>query len=145
MVLTEELDYLNLFFIIKSYLHSNICKAYSIKTVFTDKDKKKKISESESMLTIKNMNYYQFYEWVNFRIKNDWTYNDSSDFYSFRILFERSIVKLLNEKEGLDVLEVIKPQYPWNKDWLNFFEKTIEREKILEKKIIYLENLVKKK
>lgn len=103
------------------------------------------VSQKENINFFKKITYDDFLEWVRFRIKNDWKYNNSDNFYCFLFLFEKKIVQINNKKHNLDLLEFWKPEYPWKNEWFNYFEKSIEKLTLLEKKITQLENELKKK
>ena len=143
--LTEEIDYLNLFFIFQSYIYTNTCVSYALGTMLKDINSSLIITQNESISKIRKMSFENFQSWVNFRISNDWKYNKETEFYSFIIKFEKNIIILRNIEKKIDVLDYLRPNYPWNKKWLDFFEKSIEYVKLLEKKIIYLENLLQQK
>jgi hypothetical protein len=143
--INEEINYLNLFLILKSYALNNICLTYAIGTCFYDINGKNIITQKESITQIKKMNFDNFVEWINYRIKNDWEYNKSKNFYAILIIFEKNLVILNNKKYGINILEHLKPTYPWKHEWIHYFEKSIEYTKMLEVKIKALEEELKKK
>ncbi len=141
----EEIDYLNLFLIIKSYVYNEVCLAYAIGTSFQDVNSKRIVTENENIKKIRKMDFLYFCEWINFRITKDSEYEKKDSFYSILIMFEQSIVVIKNTEMNLKVLEILKPVYPWTPQWLNFFDKNVEETLILKKKIQYYENLKNKK
>jgi hypothetical protein len=141
--ITQKIDYLNLFFILKSYIHTSLIKAQTLSTVFTDKNNKIFVTQNENILTFRNMSFDYFLEWINYRITNDWKYNKTENFYLIKISFEKTIIKLKNKELNIDILNLIKPIYPWDNKWLNFFSKNIEKLKLLEAKTKALENEIK--
>lgn len=143
--ISRDTDYLNLFLILKSYAHNNICLAYAIGTSFFDENDKIIVTQKENMSYIKKMDFEKFLEWITYRIKYDWQYNKSKSFYSLLIIFEKNLVTLNNKKYGVEVLSYLRPIYPWDLKWLNYLKKSIEETLLLKKKIIYLEEELKKK
>lgn len=138
--LDENIDYVNLYFILKSYALNTIFVVHSIGTSFYDLNDKMIITQKENAGYIKKMNFEVFVDWVNYRIKNDWEYNTSKTFYNFLLFFEKDLITLNNKKYNCEVLLYLKPIYPWSENWLDFFKKSLDYIKFLEKKIIFLEN-----
>lgn len=140
----EEIDYVNLFFILKSYASTKICIPSKISTVFLVEEKLK-VTQYESIFKINDMGFDYFYEWINYRIKNDWEYDRKTNFYSILISFEKNSIISLEKKENCSILQILKPIYPWTDGWLNKFKKSIEEKKRLEKEIEYLKSVIRKK
>ena len=140
---SKEIDYLNLFLIIKSYLYNETCLTYAIGTCFEDLNSKRVITQKENMLKIKTMDYLYFCEWINHRIKKDGFYEKKDDFYGILILFEPNIVVLRNLENKIEILNILKPTYPWTLKWLDFLNKNVDEKALLQKKIESLENQIK--
>ncbi len=133
--ISKEINYINLFFIIKSFFYTNICKATLLKTSFINNNDKLIITQSENILNFKNISFEEFINWINFRIQNDWEYEIKSNLYSITILFDKKTVILRENIEKIEIMSNLKPNYFWSEDWLSFFEKSIEKLKLLEIKI----------
>jgi hypothetical protein len=71
------------------------------------------ISEKTNIKKIKDMDYDSFYEWINYRIKNDWKYHTTSSFYGILLIFEKNLTKIQNLELSIDVISHLKPIYPW--------------------------------
>lgn len=67
----EDIDFVNLFLIVNSYLYSNLVKSCGLLTVFRDREGGMRVSQSEYMINIKGMSFHEFYDWMRFRIEND--------------------------------------------------------------------------
>ena len=92
-------------------------------------------------------------------IKDDFKYiTDDKNLYGIRIVFQKKIIENLNKKYNNDVLEFLKPKYPWNrnvleenklenyliKTHLEYIKEKIENNENKEKIIEYINNLIKK-
>jgi hypothetical protein len=60
--LNEEINFLNLFFIITSYFNTNFAHCTNLCTVFKDKHSDLIVSQNENVLKFKNMNFMDFKE-----------------------------------------------------------------------------------
>lgn len=123
----EEINYLNLYIIIKSYLSSLIYPFVEI-TVRIKKNNEDIITERINSSIILEMSYFDFQKWAQRRINYDLKYLNESVFYSFSFMSNRYVV------EENDLL-VIRPIYPWNEKILKEI-KSIEIKEILDKEII---------
>jgi hypothetical protein len=142
--MNHTIDYLNLFFILKSYALDNFCPCYAFGTSFLSLNNKMIITQKESIDFIKKTNFDKFSEWINYRIKNDWEYEKRNNFYSLLLVFEKNLITLNNQKYDTDLIAKWKPKYPWTPEWVKYFEKSMEYTKFLEEKIKSLENELKK-
>ena len=82
--LNEEIEYLNLFLILKSYLYNDTITLYSIGTSFYNLENNSIITQKENIKFLKRMSYDEFLDWIGYRIRNDWKYNKSKNFYSIK-------------------------------------------------------------
>lgn len=133
----EKIDYFNLFLIIKSYL-SNII--YPFKQLVTRVIRENEVFPTENLFgyKINEMSYFEFYEWararINYDVKN---YIKSEEFYSFSLICNRYLV---ND----NLLECLKPIYPWKKSIIDSFRikeiSDIIRDKMIEEKNIIIKN-----
>lgn len=140
----ENLNYLNLFFILKSFVLNKEYPPYAICTSFT-KENKHIISQKESITWFKNIDYYDFIDWINFKILHDSKYEPTENFYAIILIFSKDFI-IVKEKENKieDILSKIKPIYPWTPEWLNNFQNQIEKIKILEEEIKFYKSIFKK-
>lgn len=141
---TQPLDYFNLFSILKSYYYTQICRISGIRTCFCDINSNFKISHFESLTWLENLNFDEFINWINFRIRNDWKYNNELKFYSIRILFAKETVILRSKETSSEILTSLKPVYPWTNEWLNFLQTSSNEKTILKKKLEMLEKKIAK-
>lgn len=103
---------------------------------FASLDKKDKIMifERESIIKIKKIKYHEFYDWINWRIDKDKSYEVTHKFYCILISFNNVILK----EKNID-LNSLKPIYPWNEE---IIKKLKNDGSILEyDEISYKENL----
>jgi hypothetical protein len=136
---SQELDYTNLFLILKSYIYNSTATVYSIGTSFKNKDDNLVVTQKEDVRFFKKTDLTTFTDWLNYRINNDWKYDKADEFYSIFVLFEKKLVLLNNKKYNLDILDYLKPIYPWTDTWLDFIKNSLEYVNYLEKKIEYME------
>lgn len=94
-------------------------------------------------MKLKKISFEDFCEWINYRFKKDSKYEKNSDFYSLIFMFEKNIITLHNKDLNINILDNLKPIYPWSEKWLNFFDKTIEKTILLEKQNILLKKKIK--
>jgi len=127
---TINLNYLDLFLILKSYGWSSLFPVLS----FSFGKKKENgliIFEKERVSRIKKISFSDFENWINWRIQTDKKYEVNSKFYNILISFDKSLWQSINKNN-----ELIIPVYPWEEKWMEFL-------KIDENRIEYLENLIK--
>lgn len=126
----EDINYLNLYIIIKSYLSSIIYPFVEI-TIRIKKKNDIIITERINSSVIMKMNYYEFQKWAQYRINYDLKYYGENSFYSFSFISNTYIVKTND-------LLYIKPLYPWK-------EKILVEIKSIENRDIIYEEIIKKK
>jgi hypothetical protein len=155
----EEIDFLNLFLIIKSFIKNTEFFCYKITTLIIKEENDIIITENLILNQFVKMSYWEFEKWIIEKITFDKKYiTDDKDFYGIRIVFSKKIIENLNKKYNIETLEYLKPKYPWKKEILkeisieNYFKKN-ELEKIKEKiekgidkkeLIAYINELIKK-
>ena len=154
----EEINILNLFIIIKSYIKNIEFFCFKMSTIVK---KKENIFVTENLMINQfiKMSYWDFEIWIIDKIYSETKYiSEEKDLYAIRVSFQKKIIEGLNSKYKKDVLEHLKPSYPWKKDIiedlkLKNYIKESEIEKIIkkleensEKKIIIddLKNLLNK-
>lgn len=145
--LSKEIDYLNLYLIIQSYVNSKKYPIFQISTFFYDKNLKIAISRKESINSLKKISFESFMEWINENVLRDELYEKNelkSNLYGFILMFDKKLIYLLEQKIKIDISENLKPNYPWSENWLNFFKNSIEYTNFLEKKILLLDEKIKK-
>jgi hypothetical protein len=134
--IAKSINKLNLFFIIKSYLTNNVVKAHTICTAVKTEDGLLIITQKDNILKFKNMDYYMFLEWINFRIEVDSRYTQKDTFYAIFIFFSKPLCDLNNKLyKQKNILEYLRPNYPWKKNWIDKFNDSIEKILLLEEKI----------
>lgn len=142
--ISEELNYINLFFIIKSFILNTEYPPYTICTSFI-RNKREIITQKEQSSWFKNIDFYSFINWINFRLLNDSKYEPTDSFYGIIFIYSKDLI-YLKEKEYVteNILEILKPIYPWTPEWLKFFQDQIEKIKLLEEELIYYKSIPKK-
>lgn len=143
--INEEIDYINLFLILKSYCLNQKYPVFSVSSLLIDEDLNKYIiCQNETRSFINKIDYFKFMEWVNFRISEDERYKKKKNFAGFLLLFNNSIMDIANKNKKYDILNYLKPQFPWNLEWLNIFKKDMNTIEFQEKKIEFLINEIEK-
>ena len=125
----KEIDYINLFIIMKSYLLSSIYPFTEL-IIRIKKNDESIVTERVNSSIFLKMSYYEFQKWSQYRINYDLKYYREGDFYSFSFISNSYLVK---EED----LHYIKPDYPWKDEILN------EIRSIEIKEIINLQNVKK--
>lgn len=111
--LNEEINFLNLFLIIKSFIKNTEFFCYKMSSIIIKEDEDV-ITENILLNQFTNMTYWEFEKWIIDKITMDNKYiTDKKDFYGIRIVFSKKIIENLNKKYNLDVLKYLKPKYPW--------------------------------
>ena len=120
----EEIDILNLFLIIKSYIRNMEFYCYKMSVIIIKKELKDTIITENMMLNyFIKVSYWEFENWFIERLHNDLKYvTQKEDLYGFRIVFQSKIIEGLNKKYNEDVLEILKPIYPWKNDILKSYK-----------------------
>ncbi len=117
--LKEEINFLNLFLIIKSFIKNTEFFCYKMSTIIIKEDEDVIITENMILNQFINMSYWEFEKWIIEKITIDNKYiTDKKDFYGIRIVFSRKIIENLNKKYNTDVLKYLKPKYPWKEELL---------------------------
>lgn len=139
--INENIDLFNLFFIIKSYTLTNFYTPYAICMMYK-LENKIKVMEKEYIDKIKNMEYDYFEKWINYRIYNDWKYeeNELNDEYTIIIQFTKTSIDRRDNELKKKTIELLKPIYPWTPLFLDSYKNKIETTKLLEKKIKAIED-----
>ena len=99
------------------------------------------VFENINMRFFEKIKYYDFENWLEYRISKDKKYFNDESFYSIRVIFNKQLL----ETEDKNLLENLKPKYPWKKEIMSLFEKKSENSikkilmenKILKHKIKY--------
>lgn len=131
----EEIDILNLFLIIKSYIRNMEFYCYKMSVIILKKELKDTIITENMMLNyFIKINYWEFENWFMDRLHNDLKYvTEKEDLYGFRIVFQSKIIEGLNKKYNEDVLKILKPVYPWKKEILNTYKIDLTEMEIIKK------------
>lgn len=155
----KDIDILNLFIIIKSYIKNIEFFCFKICTIVKKNDDEIFITENLMINQFIKMSYWDFEKWLLEKIYSESKYiSDNKDLYAITLSFQKKIIDGLNLKYNKDVLEYLKPIYPWKKEIFeeiniknyikeNDIEKIIEKiEKNSDKKIIIedLKNILNK-
>ena len=155
----KDIDILNLFIIIKSYIKNIEFFCFKMSTIVKKNDDEIFITENLMMNQFIRMSYWDFEKWLLEKIYSESKYiSDNKDLYAITLSFQKKIIDGLNLKYNKDVLEYLKPIYPWKKEIFeeiniknyikeNDIEKIIEKiEKNSDKKIIIedLKNILNK-
>ena len=130
----EEIDVLNLFLIIKSYIRNMQFYCYKMSVIIVKKESKDTIITENMMLNyFLKASYWEFENWFMDRLHNDLKYiTQKEDLYGFRIVFQSKIIEGLNKKYNEDVLEILKPVYPWKDDILKSYKIDITEIEIIK-------------
>ena len=131
----EEIDILNLFLIIKSYIRNMEFYCYKMCVIILKKELKDTIITENMMLNyFIKINYWEFEAWFIDRLYNDLKYvTEKEDLYGFRIVFQSKIIEGLNKKYNEDVLEILKPAYPWKKEILDTYKIQLAEIELIKK------------
>ena len=131
----EEVDILNLFLIIKSYIKNMEFYCYKMCVIILKKELKDTIITENMMLNyFIKINYWEFETWFMDRLHNDLKYvTEKEDLYGFRIVFQSKIIEGLNKKYNEDVLEILKPAYPWKKEILDTYKIELAEIELIKK------------
>jgi len=131
----EEIDILNLFLIIKSYIKNMEFYCYKMSIVILKKELNDTIITENMMLNyFIKISYWEFENWFIDRLHNDLKYiTEKEDLYGFRIVFQSKIIEGLNKKYNEDVLEILKPIYPWKYEILESYKIDITEIEIIKK------------
>jgi len=117
--LNEEINFLNLFLIIKSFIKNTEFFCYKMSSVVIKENEDIIITENILINQFASMSYWEFEKWIIDKITIDNKYvTDKKDFYGIRIVFSKKIIENLNKKYSIDVLNYLKPKYPWKDDLL---------------------------
>ena len=135
----EEIDILNLFLIVKSFIKNIEFFCYKMATIIKKENEDIIITENLLMNQFMKMSYWDFENWIIDKLHIDSKYMEEDKcLYSIRLSFQKKIIEGLNKKYNEDVLKYLKPIYPWKNiilDELNIknYIKELELEKILKK------------
>ena len=135
----EEIDILNLFLIVKSFIKNIEFFCYKMATIIKKENEDIIITENLLMNQFMKMSYWDFENWIIDKLHIDSKYMEEEEcLYSIRLSFQKKIIEGLNKKYNEDVLKYLKPIYPWKNiilDELNIknYIKELELEKILKK------------
>ena len=155
----KDIDILNLFIIIKSYIKNIEFFCFKMSTIVKKNDDEIFITENLMINQFIKISYWDFEKWLLEKIYSESKYiSDNKDLYAITLSFQKKIIDGLNLKYNKDVLEYLKPIYPWKKEIFeeiniknyikeNDIEKIIEKiEKNSDKKIIIedLKNILNK-
>jgi hypothetical protein len=93
------------------------------------------------------MSYWEFEKWLLEKIYYESKYiSDDKDLYAITIFFQNKIIEGLNSKYKKDVLEILKPIYPWKQEILEEIKiKNYIKENEINKIIKKIENNSEKK
>jgi hypothetical protein len=108
----EEINILNLFIIIKSYIKNIEFFCFKMSTIVK---KKENIFVTENLMINQfiKMSYWDFEIWIIDKIYSETKYiSEEKDLYAIRVSFQKKIIEGLNSKYKKDVLEHLKPSYP---------------------------------
>lgn len=155
----KDIDILNLFIIIKSYIKNIEFFCFKMSTIVKKNDDEIFITENLMINQFIKISYWDFEKWLLEKIYSESKYiSDNKDLYAITLSFQKKIIDGLNLKYNKNVLEYLKPIYPWKKEIFeeiniknyikeNDIEKIIEKiEKNSDKKIIIedLKNILNK-
>lgn len=128
----SEVDMINLYLIIKSYVSNLIYVSVNIFTYVNNKNDNGFIVYNSNITEFKNLSYYGFFKWFYEQSSEDWKYIKEDGEYYFMINYTIEIF-------DMDLLDYLKPKYPWNstiiekmtklKDNEEYYIMTIEAQK----------------
>jgi len=134
----KEINILNLFIIIKSYIKNIEFFCFKMSTIVKNSEDIF-ITENLMINQFLKMNYWDFEQWLLEKIYLESKYvSEEKDLYAIRLSFQKKIIEGLNSKYDKDVLKYLKPVYPWK-------EKILEELKIIDYiKDSEIEKIIKK-
>ena len=143
----EEIDILNLFIIVKSYIKNIEFFCFKMSTVIKKKEDDIFITENLMLNQFIKMSYWEFEKWLLEKIHYDSKYiSDDKDLYAITVFFQSKIIEGLNLKHKKDVLNFLKPIYPWKEEILQEINiKNYIKENEIKKIIKKIENNYDKK
>jgi len=124
VIINKELNinFLNLYLTLKSLSENQIYYCFKIALVVQKKDKTL-VTENMRSHKFIMMNLEEFENWINFRITHDWKYINNEDFYCIRLVYNAQIIEKFNLECGKNILNYLKPNYPWKKEILKIYDK----------------------
>lgn len=126
----EDIDMLNLYLMIKSYIMNVIYVSSNFFIIVKNKNEKEFIACNVSTNELKNLSYYGFINWFYDELHNDWKYIKDDGEYFFIITYPMDIF-------DKDLITFLRPRYPWDSKILSFLTKLKSNE---EYYIITIEN-----
>jgi len=120
----EDINILNLFLIIKSYIKNVEFFCYKIATVILKKNNDLIVTENLMLNWFNNMSYWEFENWLAQKIISESKYlTDENDLLAIRISFQRQLIEGCNKKYKINnILEYLKHLYPWKLSILKEFK-----------------------
>jgi hypothetical protein len=113
--ISDKINYLNLFFILKSYIYYKKLPPYAVCTVFKIKNDMV-ITQKTNINWFLNMDYFMFKDWLEFRLKSDNKYSNESEFFGIILIYSKDLLNIYS-KDQPNILEILKPKYPWSDNW----------------------------
>jgi hypothetical protein len=83
-----------------------------------------------------------FKDWLEFRLKSDNKYSNESEFFGVILIYSKDLLNIYS-KDQPNILEILKPKYPWSDNWLEVFEKQVNKIEFLNTKIKMLEEEIR--
>jgi hypothetical protein len=124
----ENVDIINLYCVIQSYLWNKNLRCLKLYTGFLNKDNKK-ILNYTNIFIVKKMNFVYFSDWWDNILNHDKIYlrEDNKEIYGIILSFSKNNFKQFikdNKIENRDII-YLRPIFPWKSEIINhikFFE-----------------------
>lgn len=137
----EEIEILNLYLIIKSYVMNVIYVPSNFFIIVKNLDEKEFIASNINISEIKNLSYYGFINWFYDELHNDWKYIREDGEYALLLTYPMNIF-------DKNLISFIKPKYPWDSNITSSLTKLKSNEEYyiitIEKQKKKIEELLKK-
>lgn len=132
----------NLYNIIISYINNEIYLVTQIALIISIEDKEIIVNKIWSY-KIKNMTIDNFILWLDNEFKESWKYEENEkELLGIRIVFNKKIIEIKNTEENTEVLNFLKPIFPWKNNFIKITDNKDETIK-LKNKIKYLKKIIK--
>lgn len=133
----EEINSLNLYLMIKSYVCNIIYVPSNIFISIKNTDEKSFIAYNSNISEIKHLTYYGFLKWFYEQLHHDWKYIKENGSYFLLITYTIDTF-------DSNLLNYIKPVFPWKSELIEKFNKLKIDEEYYIKTIEIQKNEIKK-
>lgn len=123
--INEKIDFVNFFFIIKSFSNNLIFLPKMFLITIKNQDERGVVTFNQDPFFFKQMTYAKFVKWVIAQIENDKFYINNEKLYFISVV-------MFSTKP----IDNLVPKYPWKKEIIDVFYKNINEELNYEKLLL---------